>query len=236
MEKFWFVYDILLKRRGGITMSSDSMLKQYIPFWERLSKQEIEQLLSNISVSSYSEKELVHSGESDCVGILIVVKGRLRVFMLSKDGREITLFHMEEGEVCVLSASCIVGALTFPICIEAAENTGVININTDFFEALARENIYVENFMYKTAMMRFSQVMWVMEQVLFSGMDKRVAQFLLDEQEEGCVRMTHEEIAKHIGTAREVVSRMLKYFEQEGWVLLKRGTVLLKDGEALAKL
>lgn len=217
-------------------MSSDSMLKQYIPFWERLSKKEIEQLLSNISVSSYLKKELIHSGESDCVGILIVVKGRLRVFMLSKDGREVTLFHMEEGDVCVLSASCIVGALTFPICIEAEENAGVLNINTDFFESLANQNIYVENFMYKTAMMRFSEVMWVMEQILFSGLDKRIATLLLEEEEELCVHMTHETVAKHIGTAREVVSRMLKYFEQEGWVSLKRGSIFIKNQKALENL
>lgn len=217
-------------------MSSDSMLKQYIPFWERLSKKEIEQLLSNVSVSSYLKKELIHSGESDCVGILIVVKGRLRVFMLSKDGREVTLFHMEEGDVCVLSASCIVGALTFPICIEAEENAGVLNINTDFFESLANQNIYVENFMYKTAMMRFSEVMWVMEQILFSGLDKRIATLLLEEEEELCVHMTHETVAKHIGTAREVVSRMLKYFEQEGWVSLKRGSIFIKNQKALENL
>lgn len=217
-------------------MSSDSMLKQYIPFWEQLSKKEIEQLLSNVSVSSYLKKELIHSGESDCVGILIVVKGRLRVFMLSKDGREITLFHMEEGDVCVLSASCVVGALTFPICIEAEENAGVLNINTAFFESLAASNIHVENFMYKTAMMRFSEVMWVMEQILFSGLDKRIATLLLEEEEELCVHMTHETVAKHVGTVREVVSRMLKYFEQEGWVLLKRGSILLKDKKALENL
>lgn len=210
------------------------MIKDYLPFWDKLSKIQQNELRSNSITTHYDSGDHVHEGDSECIGIVILVSGSLRTYMLSEDGREITLFRMTEGDVCVLSASCILDAVTFDVHIDAEGPAEVIRINSAYWQALSSENVYVENFMYKIAMERFSQVMWVMEQVLFMSMDKRLAIFLLDEGP--VIKMTHERIAKHMGTAREVITRMLKYFYSEGYVELSRGTVTITNRKALLKL
>ncbi|WP_303857196.1 Crp/Fnr family transcriptional regulator [Aminicella lysinilytica] len=208
-----------------------------LPFWDKLDSDEKQGIIDNTTLTEYSAGDQIHRGSNDCIGILLVRKGRLRTSMLSEDGREITLFHMEEGDFCVLSASCILNAVTFDVFIDAEKDASVYQISTPFFQQLTAENIYVENFMYKVALNRFSDVMWVMEQVLFMTMDKRLAMFLLSEQDEnGQIRMTHDQIARHLGSAREVISRMLKYFVQEGLVSLSRGAITITSEEALSAL
>lgn len=211
-------------------------LPQWLPFWPTLTSEQQEGLYQHTQLNHYPAQAIVHSGHQDCAGIMLVKEGCLRVFMLSKEGREITLFYIKAGEVCVLSASCVMNSLTFPIQIEAEVDSHVFNIQTHFFQKLAAQNLYVENYMYKAAMTRFSEVMWVMDKVLFASLDKRIATFLLMEAQEDQLSVTHEQIAKHIGSAREVVSRMLKYFEQEGWVSLKRGWIQIDDPQALSEL
>lgn len=218
-------------------MISENTLRQYLPFWDKLTKNQQELLVQNTIETKFKANSPVHRGDADCIGILLVESGRLRTFMLSEDGREITLFPMAEGDVCVLSASCILNTITFDVHIDAETDATVYQINTGFFQRLTEENVYAENFMYKVAMGRFSEVMWVMEQVLFMSMDKRMANFLLEEMDESCqVKMTHVQIAKHLGTAREVVSRMLKYFADEGYIRQTRGTIKIEKIKKLKEM
>lgn len=199
-----------------------------------MSARQQRELEVNTISTHYAAGEPVHHGSCDCIGIILVKSGKLRTYMLSEDGREITLFHLKEGDFCVLSASCILSAVTFDVFIDAEEDTDLWQINTGWFQQLTEENVYAENFMYKVALDRFSDVMWVMEQVIFMSMDKRLAIFLMDHGP--VIRMTHDEIARHLGTAREVISRMLKYFSSEGYVELSRGTVSILDRESLSPL
>ncbi|MEG1296416.1 MAG: helix-turn-helix domain-containing protein, partial [Niameybacter sp.] len=121
---------------------------------------------------------------------------------------------------------------------DVEEDAEVLLLHTSYFAKLMQENIYVENFANKIAVERFSDVMWVMEQMLFFSFDERLALFLLDESSKTSsttLKLTHEQIAKYMGSAREVVSRMLKYFEQEGLVSLSRGGVTLQDKTKLRK-
>ncbi|MGF6375482.1 CRP/FNR family transcriptional regulator [Clostridiales Family XIII bacterium PM5-7] len=218
-------------------MISETTLKQFLPFWDKLTVDQQEALLAQTTMQRYEANSPVHRGNNDCIGILLVASGRLRTFMLSEDGREITLFPMAEGDICVLSASCILNAITFDVYIDAETDATIYQINSGFFQRLAEENIYAENFMYKVAMGRFSEVMWVMEQVLFMSMDKRMANFLLEEMDETCqINMTHAQIAKHIGTAREVISRMLKYFSDQGYIRQSRGTIEILDIKKLTEI
>jgi CRP/FNR family transcriptional regulator len=101
------------------------------------------------------------------------------------------------------------------------------------------KNIYVENYMYKKAADRFSDVMWAMEQILFKSFDARLAIFLYDEMvntKSNVIKLTHEQIAKYIGSAREVVSRMLKSFEKHDVLKLSRGTIEIIDKDKLRSL
>ena len=218
-------------------MISSNVLKTLLPFWQHLSSKEREEIAGNISLNKYIANQSIHNGHNDCSDILLLQKGTLRAFMLSEDGREITLFRMSPGEACVLSASCILNPITFDIHISAETKAEILQINTEYFQTLTDSNVYVENYIYKVAMKRFSDVMWVMEQVLFMSIDKRLAIYLLNEKnEDNEVHSTHIQIARNLGTAREVVSRMLEYFESEGCVKLSRGYIKIINIKALKAL
>lgn len=196
-------------------------------------------MLQNTTLMKYKKGTCIHNGENDCRGMLIIKKGELRTYMLSENGKEITLYRLGEGGLCILSASCVLSAITFEVHIDAEEDTELLFTSPLFFQQLMEQNIYVECFAYRTATDRFSDVMWAMQQVLFMSMDKRLAIFLWDElmkSDDGTIRMTHEQVAKNIGTAREVVSRMLKYFSSEGIAELLRGGIRIIDKTKLRKL
>lgn len=228
----WFVY--FQPSSYNKNMITDDTLRQFLPFWERLSDDEKSRLKKSCSLLNFSAGAQVHSGDADCFGVLLLKEGNLRTYMLSEEGREITLFRIEEGDACALSASCILDAITFDVHISALTDAQVIQINNSIFQEMADNNVYIENFIYKTAVDRFSDVMWVMEQVLFMSMDKRLAIFLLDAGP--VIPLTHQDIAANLGSAREVVSRMLKYFSDEGLVALSRGKVTVIDRPGLMKI
>lgn len=216
-----------------------ALLAACLPFWDVLSLSQQEFLLQNTALSHYAKNSPVHMADFECVGVLYVKKGMLRVYMLSEEGKEITLYRIASGDVCVLSASCVLQTITFDVCIEAVTDCDVIQINSAAFSKVMSENIHAEAFTYKLATERFSDVMWAMQQILFMSFDQRLATFLLDEaatRNSDAVKMTHEEIAKMMGSAREVVTRMLKYFSSEGWVELSRGTVKITDRNKLMEL
>lgn len=215
------------------------IITQACPFWQHLSKSEQNTLTSSAAVSSHKKGEPIHSADFQCVGMLLVKSGSLRVYILSEDGREITLYRIASKETCILSASCVLQSITFDVYIDAVTDCELIRIPSSAVSLLMNDNIYVEAYIYRLTTERFSDVMWAMQQILFMSFDKRLAIFLLDESaalHSDEVRMTHEEIAKLMGSAREVVTRMLKYFSSEGYVELARGVVTILNKNALKKL
>jgi len=207
--------------------------------WDKLNESEIELIEKNISKVSYSKGYNLHSTDSECLGVLLIKKGALRVYILSEDGREITLYLLSPDDICVLSASCIINSITFDVHIDAEVDTDAYLINIGAFSNLSSKNAYVENFAYKNTMARFSDVMWAMEQILFLRFDQRLAIFLLDETRKinsTDLQFTHEQIAKYIGSAREVVSRMLKVFQTKGILTHSRGMIHIIDMDKLSNL
>jgi cAMP-binding proteins - catabolite gene activator and regulatory subunit of cAMP-dependent protein kinases len=212
------------------------LLSQYFSAWEHLSEDEQEAILENTTLMHYKKGVTVHNGDNDCVGVLLVISGILRTYMLSEEGREITLYRLGRGDICILSASCVLTAITFDVHIDAEDDSAALLISSPFFTRLSERNVYVECFAYKQAAERFSDVMWVMQQILFMSMDKRLAIFLwneLSKTEGDIIRLTHEQTAKYMGSAREVVTRMLKYFASEGIVKLSRGGIKILDKKKL---
>lgn len=214
-------------------------LKEHLTFWDKLSENEKQLLINNVETIKYSKGENLHGGDKECLGLILVKSGELRVYILSEEGRDVTLYRLAVGDSCVLSASCILNSITFDVLIDAEQDTEALLINVGAFSKLSKENIYVENYMYKKSVDRFSDVMWAMEQILFMSFDKRLAIFLYDEMiksKSNKVKFTHEQIAKYIGSAREVVSRMLKSFESQGILKLSRGIIEIVDKDKLRKL
>ena len=214
-------------------------LSEFFPFWEKLTDIQREKLIEVSHPLSAKAGTVVHNGGMDCLGLLLIRSGQLRVYTLSEEGREVTLYRLFEYDICLFSASCVMPSVQFEVVIEAEKDTDMIVIPSCLFKNLMEDSAPVANYTNQLISSRFSEVMWLMEQVMWKSFDKRLAKFLLEESalEGTCVlKITHEKIANHIGTAREVVTRMLRYFQGEGMVSLSRGTVELTDIKKLQNL
>ena len=200
------------------------LFKLTFPFWDKLTEGEKESFLNSSQKVSFKKGDNVHNGD-ECTGIIMIKRGVLRVYMLSEDGKEITLYRLFPGDLCILSASCVLDTITFDVFIDAEEDSDCVVVGGCAYENLANRMPEAKIFALERAVSSFSDVMWVMQQILFMSMDKRLAIFLLDECAKtgsDTVKLTHEQIAKYMGSAREVVSRMLKYFASEGLVSASR--------------
>jgi len=200
------------------------LFEKTFPFWNRMSDLDKETFIRSSQRVKFKKGTNIHDG-NECTGIILIKSGSLRLYLLSEDGKEVTLYRLFPGDMCVLSASCVLDTLTVDVFIDSEENSECVVVGGCAYEDLSRRMSEVKIFTLETALSRFSDVMWVMQQILFMSMDKRLAIFLLDEcakTGEDTVKLTHEQIAKYMGSAREVVSRMLKYFASEGIVAASR--------------
>lgn len=216
-----------------------TLIEAKLPFWEKLNQFEKDIIISNTYVRKIAQGKSLYQSDNNCLGLVIVLSGGIRTYITSKDGKEVTLYRLKKHDICILSASCILDSIDFDIYIDAEIDTTVIQMSSAILAKIASSNIYVELFTYKLATERFSDVMWSMQQILFMSFDKRLASFLLDESvrtHSNDIHMTHEQIAKHLGSAREVVSRMLNYFSKEGFVKLSRGNIHIINKDALYRL
>ena len=210
-----------------------------LQFWSSLTEHEMETLRRSAFVRHYEKGAFIHSGDNECLGMLFVLSGEIRTYLLSEEGREVTLFRLYPGELCVLSASCVISQITFNTQMTAGMATAVLIIPATVIAALNEKKLYDRCFLYELATKRFSDVMWAMQQIMFKGLDRRMVEFLLAEAERtdsDTIRMTHEQIAQHISSAREAVARMLKGFSEDGLVERKRGAITLRDKNRLNRL
>ena len=182
---------------------------------------------------------VVHNGTMECTGFLLVRSGQLRAYTLSSEGREVTLYRLFDHDCCLFSAACIMSSLQFEVIIEAEKDSEVFIIPPSVYQKLMNESLPVSKYTNDLMASRFSEIMWLMEQIMWKSFDKRLAGFLLEEisiEGNPCLKVTHEKIANHMGTAREVVTRMLRYFQNEGWVKLTRGTIEITNKAGLEAL
>ena len=209
-----------------------------LPFWSKLSTTDQQQLAQSSHVERYKKGEMIHRTDTECKGLLVVLSGQMRIYILSEEGREVTLFRVHQNETCVLYASCLIDSIAFDVMMEATEDIEVLVVQTCAFFQVMGQNPEIELYLYKTATEHFSDVMWTMQQILFMRIDQRIAQFLWDEMvQKGSTTLSipHDEIAKYIGSAREVVTKVMKYMAQEEVVALSRGRVEILSKEKLKK-
>ena len=213
--------------------------REYLPFWDKLTPIQQEQVTNLIETRSVKIGTHIHDSSSECLGLVIVRSGQLRAYILSEDGREITIGRLFDHDISLLSASCVMPDLQFNVMIEAEKDTQFWSIPACMFKNLVDESLAVSNYSRNLISSNFSELMWLMEQIMWKSLDRRLASFLLEESAlEGSplLHITHEKIASHMGTAREVITRMLRYFQSEGMVKLARGTIEIIDAKKLSKL
>lgn len=216
-----------------------SLYSEIFPFWNVISEAEREHLCRYTSDKKFAKGENLHGGSGNCTGTIAVKSGVLRTYILSEEGREVTLYRLYPNDICVLSASCVLESITFDVFVDAEEACECYIISGNAFAGIAESNITVKDFALEMAVARFSDVMWVMQQILFMSFDRRLAIFLIDEMTktgDTTIRLTHEQVAKYMGSAREVVSRMLKYFASEKIIESTRGEIRILDKKKLREL
>lgn len=215
------------------------LLSQHYPFWKYLSEEEQEAFSTCSTIQEYKKGNTLQDKCHHCLGIFLVLSGQVRVYIQSDEGREITLFRLNANEICTLSAGCVMEEISFEIMMETTENSVLLISGTPCLRRLMNGNLHMENYIYKHIAEHFSDVMWAISEILFKSFDKRLAGYLEDEKlnrKSTTIQATHDEIAKELGSAREVVSRMLKYFEKEGIVSLSRGTIQITNETKLRTL
>jgi CRP/FNR family transcriptional regulator len=214
-------------------------LATFFPVWSKLDDKEKEILTNGSVVKTVKAGTVIHNGAEDCVGLLLIKKGIIRTYILNESGREITLYRLFERDMCLFSASCMMNSIQFEVNVEAETDVEMVVIKSPVYEGLMQKSLVVANYTSQLMASRFSEVMWLIEQIMFKSFDVRLAEFLCEEiniEQKNTIAITHEKIARHMGTAREVVTRMLKYFQGEKMVRLFRGGIEIIDEDRLRKM
>ena len=206
------------------------------PIWDQLDTEQQARILGSLVSHRVKKGTVIHNGSMDCTGLLLIKSGQLRVYILSDEGREITLYRLFELDMCLFSASCMLRSIQFDVTIAAEKDTEFWVVPTEVYKGILEESAPAANYTNELMASRFSDVMWLMEQIMWKSLDRRLAAFLLEEASiEGSDRLkiTHETIANHLGSHREVITRMLRYFQNEGMVRLSRGVIEITDADKL---
>ena len=206
--------------------------ENYFPVWNDLNTAQKNLISDSLTARQVKKGTILHNGNLDCTGLLLIKSGQLRTYILSDEGREITLYRLFDMDMCLLSASCIMRSIQFEVIIEAEKDTDLWVIPAETYKSIMQESAAAANYTNELMASRFSDVMW-------QSLDKRVALFLFEEASiEGSneLEITHETIANHLGSHREVITRMLRYFQDEGLVRLSRGKITILDMKRLEAL
>ncbi len=217
----------------------DSDFASYFAVWDQLTPAQQEHLLQTTVFQQVKKGTILHGGQEDCLGLILVCRGQLRAYLLSEEGREVTICRFFDRDVCLFTAACVLPNMMFDVFIEAEKDTELWVVPACLFQNLSQESLPIANYSRDLITHHFSQLMWLMEQIMWKSFDKRLAKFLVEEsavENTHALKITHEKIANHMGTAREVVTRMLRYFQEEGMLRLTRGTVELLDLPRLKRL
>ena len=210
-----------------------------MPIWDKLNEDQQNRIRRAITLHRVKKGTVIHNGNMDCTGLLLIQAGQLRAYLLSEEGREITLYRLFERDLCLLSASCMIRSIQFEVTVAAEKDTEFWLIPTEIYQSVQEESAPAAGYINELMASRFSEVMWLIEQIMWKSLDKRVAAFLLEEaaiEGTAALHITHETIANHLGTHREVITRMLRYFQNEGLVKLARGVVEILDEAGLERL
>ena len=214
-------------------------LERCFPIFSRLTTEQQEHISSVAQLRSVKAGTVLHDGGPECMGLILVSSGQLRAHMLSEEGREVTITRFFDMDIGLFTASCVMPNMQFDIIITAEKDSELWIIPACLYKNLMEESLPVASYSCDLISSHFSELMWLMEQIMWKKFDERLAKFLLEEstlENTNVLVITHDKIANHMGTAREVVTRMLRYFQSEGMVRLSRGTVELTDRKRLSQL
>lgn len=178
-------------------------------------------------------QQLFREGDS-CSNFLLVLDGAVRVQKLSESGREIVLYRVEEGQSCVLTTTCMLGGRRYNAEAITETEVSAVALPDSAFQRAMNGSQGFREFVFGAYSDRVTELLMLIDAISFGRIDQRLAAHLVEQSAgEGTLQLTHQELARELGTAREVVSRVLKEFERRGMLQLGRGRIQLLDAEAL---
>jgi CRP/FNR family transcriptional regulator len=167
-------------------------------------------------------------------GIALLISGVVRVYKIGETGRQITLYRFGNGQSCILTANAILSQKTFPAVATVEKDAEAVMIPADVFRKWVSKYDVWREFVFELLSQRLSSVLEIIDEVAFRRMDSRLAALLLTRsQNQNPLQMTHQEIAAELGSSREVISRLLEDFSEQGFVNAGRGEVEVLDAESL---
>ncbi|MBQ9990372.1 MAG: Crp/Fnr family transcriptional regulator [Lachnospiraceae bacterium] len=211
----------------------------YFPFWDKLTAAQQKKLNGSALFRRVRKGTILHNGSADCTGLILIARGQLRAYILSAEGREISIYRLFERDICLFSAACMMQNIQFEITLESEKDSEIWTIPSEVYKGLMEDSLLLSHYTNQIMASRFSEVMWLMEQILWKSFDKRLAAFLTEEsaiEESSVLKITHEKIGSHLGNPREVVTRMLSHFQNEGLIRLGRGSIEILDRKKLLAL
>ena len=193
-----------------------------------LANEDLNAIFANAYLKTVKKGDIFYSG-NDCFGFILILKGVLRAFV-SSNSKEITIFRLTKDESCVLCDTCSINSLENKVSVEIEQDSEIIVIPARIYKPLKEKYPSILNFTLKIVADRFARTINVMEQALFSPLSARIMNFLsqsIENLNENFIKITHEELANHLGSAREAVSRVLKELERSGQITQSRGEIRL---------
>ena len=221
-------------------MIDKSILAEKYPFLVRGESPLMDRVLPIGSSQSIPAGTHIMFEGGRCQSMPLLVNGLVRVYKQDANGREITLYRIEPGESCVLTAACILGDIGFPADAAVERDSEVFSLPAPSFRTMMTNEDHLQQFVFELIGRRLAAVIEIVEEVAFRRVDHRLVQRLLHgtarERETSSVQFTHAGLARELGTSREVVSRLLKDLELRGYVELGRGEVRIIDRAGLKKI
>ncbi|NOZ74301.1 MAG: Crp/Fnr family transcriptional regulator [FCB group bacterium] len=215
-----------------------TLLKDPFPFFSDPHANLTLEMMAVGQLHSFTPGQIIFTEGDECTALALVVEGEIRVYKQGESGREITLYRLESGESCILTASCILNEESFPALAVVEKPSTALIIPANYIRAWMSRYPAWQDFVFRLISRRLGNIISVVEEVTFRRMDQRLAEYLGQNftQKGSALSMTHQDIADELGTAREVISRLLKEFEQSRIVELQRGLIRLIDRKRLTRL
>ena len=202
---------------------------EIFPFFRTASKSLVESILSLSRHIKISANVLVKLEGDECQDFVLMLSGEKRIYKIGGSSREITLYEIGPGDICVLNASCILSNTKLPANAATTSETEVLLLPSKHFLDLIARYEEMRTFVHSHINAGMNSIMSLVSEIVFGKMDERLINYLIEKSENNSLKRTHQLIAQDLGTSREVVSRLLKDFERQGLVLLSRNFIQLQS-------
>ncbi|MBN2557917.1 MAG: Crp/Fnr family transcriptional regulator [Clostridia bacterium] len=199
-------------------------------FIRKMKPDEFEYLKKNILYKEIKKDEMIFGAHDRCESIPLVIRGQLRLFRVSDEGREMTSYYIMPGNICILAAVCTIGMMEYDFTAQAVEDTLMAMLDPESFRHLLNTSSSFKNFVFIEMADKLITSISLIDDMKFTKIEDRIMEYLhRNADEDGLLSITHENLAVNIGTVREVVSRQLKKMEKSGKIIMGRKEIRLLD-------